>query len=418
MNPLSLAELLVLLLLSAGFSSVETAFLSTTQARINYLAEKCKSGKILKKLKEKQSEVIIAILLGNNLVNIGATALATEISLEVFQNAGIAFATGIMTFLILTFGEVLPKLFATSYAQRYLLKIAPYLDFWVTISTPVVIFYDTLTDLVKQYLGEVEEPSVTEEELEEMVKIGELEGEVGKHERDIILAALDLEEFTAEDIMINRDEIFAMEENESVKELLDKMENKKLYHTRIPIYKNSIDHITGIINLKEIIKKTKDRNWKKKKLKDIAYEPFFVSIYTPVIAVLNKMKESKNLMALVVDEQGIVVGLLTIEDILEVLVGDIYDEMEKVKKKAIRTKDGYIFDASILSEDFEDITGIKLGDVSTLAEFLLKKFKGLPEEGQKIKYKGFVFEVTKKDSQRIRKVRLYREKNGKTKKKP
>ncbi len=404
---MSFYYLLALIILSAIFSSSESSLISITKGRANALAKK-RWGWIIKKLKDEQDKAVISILLGNNLVNIGATALATEIGLQLFKDFSIALVTGIMTLVILTFGEVIPKIIATAYAEKYLLLVGPFLYIWYLISTPFVVLYHSLTSFIKSFLGK-EEPLVTEDELEEMIKIGAKEGEIEKSERDIILSAIELSDTTAEEVMIPKDKVFAVDENTTIEDLLKKMNKGGKYFTRIPIYKESIDKITGILHIKELTKVVGKKGWKKKKVKEIVHKPLFVSEYTPLTSILDKMKKEKLLISVVLDERGLVSGILTLEDILEELVGEIYDEFDRVKRHIWKTKDNaFIVDGSLSIYELCEKTGICINDESvvSIAEYVLKHVKDVPKEGMQFSDGNYFFEVKRVVDNKVERVKI------------
>ena len=386
--------LILLIVLSAIFSSSESALLSLSVARAKFLAEN-KNKKILEKLKNKQDQVIIAILLGNNLVNIGATALATQVALSFSSNYGVALVTGVMTFVILTFGEIFPKVIATKYAEKYLSVIGWPLYYWFVISYPVVWLYYYAITTFRNILKIKKTPTITEGELSEMILIGVKEGELEEEEKDYLLGVLKLTDKVAEDVMVPRDKIFAVEDTMLVGDLIEILRKRKQLYSRIPVYHKSLDNIKGIFNVRDIIKILNHKNWKKMRVGKLVYSPLFVSQYTPLDDIIEKMKHEKQLLAIVLDDRAMVVGLISLEDILEEIVGEVYDEFDKIERKVWKTSDhGFIVKGDVNSDDLYEMVGIKLPDkVSSLSEFMVMNIKDIPKPGDSFEYNGYKFKV-------------------------
>ncbi len=389
---ISLGTLLFFLLGSAFFSSSETAIMSISLARARVLAkEKGNKGRLVLELKEKLDDTLIAILLGNNLANIGATAIATGIFLELLSSMGIAFATAVMTIIILTFGEIFPKLYASSKSEDYLLAVIMLLYDWVWLSTPFVTIYKEMSDWMKKQLAITSSPRVTEDEIEEMVKLGVVEGEVAPNEKEIILRALDFADTTARAVMVPISEVFAVEENTTLEELLEQMKVNKVTHTRIPIFRKKREHIVGVVNIKEMLRfiSIKD-GWKEKRVKALMRSPLFVFCSDALPKVLTEMKRQKQFLAICLREKKVVKGVIAIKDILEDLVGEMYDELDEVAKdyKAIG-KDKYLFRQSLSLEYVGKILHIKFSghEEKSIGEFIEEKSKGK----NRLVYKGFVF---------------------------
>ncbi|MCD6226876.1 HlyC/CorC family transporter [Candidatus Micrarchaeota archaeon] len=406
----SLVLLIILIIFSAVFSSSESALLSLTLARAKTIAE-IKNNRILEKLKTKQDEIIIAILLGNNLVNIGATALATQIALAFSSNYGVAIVTGVMTFIILTFGEIFPKIIATKYKEKYLLLIGGPLYFWYLLVFPVVYVYNAFITILRNAFGVKRSPTITEGELEEMIRIGVSEGEIDEEEKEYLLGVLELTGKTAEDVMIPRDKIFAVEDDITVNDLITIMRKKKQSHSRIPVYHEKFDNIKGIVNIRDLINILHHKNWKTEKVKNIMHKPLFVSEYTPLDDIIEKMRAEKQLLTIVLDDRATVVGLVSLEDILEEIVGEVYDEFDRIERKVWKTSNGYIIRGDLNSDDLYDKTEIKLpDDVSTVSEFVVMNIKDIPEVGDTFEYDGYTFEVKKVKKNKVVTIKVEKKK--------
>ncbi|MCC7570275.1 hemolysin family protein [Candidatus Micrarchaeota archaeon] len=405
---LSFALLIIFIFLSAFFSSSESALLSTSKAKIISLVDTKKPNILLKKLKEKQDEVIISILIGNNLVNIGATAIATQIALEFSKDFGVAIVTGVMTLTILTVGEIIPKIFATSYKDKYLISIAGTLYLWYKMVWPIVFVYKIMIDFFREHLNVKSSPTITEDELEEMIKIGVMEGQIQKEEHDYLIGAMELNDKTAENVMVPRNKMFAINQLKTVSDLLQLMKKEKRSYSRIPIFNKNPDKITGIINVRDILNIIHTKNWEKRKLKKLARKPLFVSKYTPLNDVIEKMKNEKQLLSLVIDENASVIGLISLEDILEEVIGEVYDEFDTVERKIWRTKDkAYIVAGDLAVSDLNDQTHIKLpDDVLNVAEFVMFKLRDIPKKGDTFIFKNYKFEIKKVKKNKVLTVKI------------
>ncbi|MCZ7356219.1 MAG: hemolysin family protein [Candidatus Methanoperedens sp.] len=319
----------VLIVLSAFFSLSETALLSVNKIRIRHLAETGnKNAKVLVKLLENPELFLAAILIGNNIVNISAAVLATDAALRTFGGSGIAIATGVMTLFILVFGEVFPKTLASRNSEYIAMHVANPIVAIINILRPVVWFITTIVNSMILLLGgreRVRHPFVTEELIEMMLKVGEKEGTIAKHEREIISKVFDFTDEKAHGVMTPRDKIVSIEESETLEAALAEINQSG--HSRLPVYKKNFDNIVGMIYAKDLLK-FRDIDLARLKVYQILRPLLVVKAGKEISLILKELQQKKMNISVVVDNDMKVIGLVSIEDILEELVGEIFDEYD------------------------------------------------------------------------------------------
>ncbi len=329
--------LIILLILSAFFSSSETALVSMSRLRVRHLVKQRKPGaKILKKLKDDPKRLLITILIGNNLVNVSASAMATLIAMDIFENNAVSYAIGIITFLILVLGEITPKTFATYHNKRFSLLVARPIWFLSIVFYPLVVVFDGITQFLMKIFGweKKKKPVVTEAEIRSIVELGEDVGAIKKTEEALIKNVFRFDDVKVGDIMIPREKIFSLDAEKKLKDVIPIILKKR--YTRIPVYREYPENIMGVISKSDILscyanKKTDIH------LRKIMKRVFYI-LDKRKIDFLLKQFLSKNIhLAVVMDENQNLRGIVTLEDVLEELVGEITDEKEiehlKIKKK-------------------------------------------------------------------------------------
>jgi Mg2+/Co2+ transporter CorB len=329
--------LIVLLFLSAFFSGSETALVSISRLRVRHLVKHRKPGaKELKKLKEDPKRLLITILIGNNLVNVSASALATLIAMDIFKSNAVSYAIGIMTFLILVFGEITPKSFATYHNRKIALLVAKPILFLSVILYPLVIFFDGIALFFMKIFGwgRKKKPVVTEAEIKSIVELGEDVGAIKKAEEVLIKNVFRFDDVEVEDIMTPKEKIFSLDAEKKLREVMPLILRK--HYTRIPVYRDYPENIMGVISKNDILRCYANRKTDVP-LRKIMKHIFYI-LDKRTIDVLLKQFLSKNIhLAVVMDENHVLRGIVTLEDVLEELVGEITDEKEiehlKIKKK-------------------------------------------------------------------------------------
>lgn len=319
----------VLVVFSAFFSGSEAALLSVNKIRIRHLADSGnKNAAILVKLLENPEQFLTAILIGNNIVNITASVLAADAALRFFASGGLAIATGIMTLFILVFGEVFPKTLGSRHPESTAMQIAKPIQFTIYILTPVVKILTGFVNFLLKLLGgkdRVKHPFVTEELIKMMVKVGEKEGTIEKHERELIHRVFDFTNGKAHGVMTPREKIACIEESEMLDTALGLINSSG--HSRIPVYSGEFDNIVGMIYAKDFLK-FKDYELGRIKVFQILRPLLVVRAGQDISSILKELQQKKMNISIVVDNNMRVIGLVSIEDILEELVGEIFDEYD------------------------------------------------------------------------------------------
>ena len=318
--------LIILLLLSGIFSGLETAFSTITHIQIKKLSKKDSTAKIIDKLKDNPKDLITTILICNNLINIGASAFTTYVVIKFFGSTSIGISTGILTFLILVFGEVTPKKLALDYNEKVCLYTARPLLFLVYALWPIRFIINKMSSIILVFFGErKEKPKMTEEDIIHAIEIGEEIGELESQEKTMINRIFKFNDLEVKDIMCPIKKVFSINQKEKVQDKI-KLIMKKGY-SRIPIYGKNKKDIVGILFIKDILKFKE-----KEKISSIMKKPFFVLETKKIDDMLAEFKKRKTHLAIVRNKKEKVLGIVSIEDVLEKLVGKIYDETDKLPK--------------------------------------------------------------------------------------
>ena len=402
-------ELIILLALSGFFSSAETSMISVSKIRLRTLEEEGnKKATLALKILDNQSKMLSAILIGNNLVNTSAASIASLIAYS-FGGAAISIATFIITFLILVFGEITPKTWATINADALAIAYAPIISLLMKILTPVIWFVNLFSLAILKILG-IKDPdknqTMTENELRTIVDVSHEEGVIEEDEKDMINKVFDLGDAKAKDVMVPRVHVVMAEINSTYKDLLAIFREEKF--TRIPIYKEKIDNIVGVVNMKDLLMYDDLSHFD---LQKVLRKPKFTYENKKVSELLIEMKQSTFNLAIVMDEYGEFSGIITLEDIIEEIVGDVQDEYdgheeENIVKLNNQTYDvkGYLslhdlndyLDLDLDSEDFDSIGGLVIDALGRLPQ--TNDETTLPN--------GIRIKVLKVEKNRIESVRL------------
>jgi CBS domain containing-hemolysin-like protein len=320
------AALLVLLVFSAVFSGSETALVALSMARVEALVGEGRRGAVaLYELKKDPSAMLTTILIGNNLVNIAASALATVIATREFGSAGPGIAVGVLTFVILVFGEITPKSLATRYPERISLAIAIPLLTFMRLIYPLVWFFGHFTTRVHRLIGGTQDPTITESELIGMLVHGVAEGAIEHQERAIIERVFAFNDLKVRDVMTPKGRIFALDAAMTVAEALPRVAQER--YSRIPLYEGQTDNLVKVLYLRDLLKASA-RGEAQERLGNIGHEPLFVSQFQAIDDLFAMFRRRSRVFSIVVDEYGEVRGIATLEDLLEELVGEIYDESD------------------------------------------------------------------------------------------
>ena len=403
---IEIVSLVALLFLSALFSSAETAFTHIDLLKVKYLVSTGnKRAKTLEKLKNDPERTLTTILIGNNLVNISASSIATSLAIDFFGSKGIGVAVGVMTFLILVFGEITPKSYAIRKAESLALFVAPLFDFLSKIFYPINIAFNGISNL---FLGKnvKNTPTFTEDEIKTLIDVGEEEGMIAEDEKEMITSIFEFGDTRIKEVMIPRVDIVCAEAEETLKEVLNKA--IKAGCSRLPVYKDTVDNIVGILYVKDLLKYLKDGNFNVSADK-IKREAYFIPETKRADDLLREMQKKRVHMAIVISEYGGVMGLVTLEDLLEEIVGEIFDEYDVAEDEIARIDENtVIVDARLAIDELNEKMSLKLPNESfdTLAGFMMEYLDKVPEEGEEVEYENDKFIIEKMDEKKISKVRI------------
>ena len=324
--------IIMLIVLSALFSSCETAFSSVNKIRLkNYAAKGDKRAEKALKIANKFEDALTAILIGNNIVNILSTSISTVLFTQILGPGGVGAATVVMTVLVLVFGEITPKSFAKNHAEQCALMFAEPLSAFMIVLKPVVMVFKVIQKLFKP---KTEQPSVTEDELKYIIDEIEEQGVLEEQESDLVRSALEFDEITVDEILIPRVNVIAIEKNTPFNEIKEKFLTDM--YSRLPVYEKNIDNIIGVITNKSFFRLM---NENKENISDIIQEIIHISDLKLISEALKEMQKSKMHMAVVMDQYGGTKGIITLEDIIEELVGEIYDENDEIIAHFVKTGD-------------------------------------------------------------------------------
>ena len=400
--------LIVFLALSAFFSGVETALFSLSRLRVKHLLEKKRRGaKTVDQIKSNPHRLLITILIGNNVVNIAAAALATTVAIEIFESNVVGITTGIMTLLILVFGEITPKTLATTYNEQIALIVAAPLKLLMIVLYPIVRIFELFMHGIIKVIGKKEKPVVTEEEIETFVKVGEEVGQIKKEEKEMIHKIFKFDDMAVERVMTPKKDMVCVEEDSILNNVVNTV--IKSGYSRLPTYRKNTENITGFVHVKDILKAIKENkgNMRVKELiRPIVYIPDIKTLDT----LLKQFKTRRQHIAIVVDEHGAIRGLVTIEDILEEIVGEIVDETEKIKPfiTKIKPKKYLVLgktDIELMNKRLKlNIKETK--DFDTLSGYILHKLGRIPTKNAKVRLKKCTITVKKVIDNRIEEVEI------------
>ncbi len=417
---LTAGAILILLLLSAFFSGSETALTAASRGKLRAQADRGSRGaQRALMITEDNERLIGSVLLGNNLVNILATSLATALFTRVFGELGVALATLVMTLLVLIFAEVLPKTYAITNAEVAASRVAPIIRFVILLFAPVVSAVRAFVRVILRVFGVRADPDsqilAVREEIMGALSIGHSEGTVEKEDRDRILGALDLADRMVEEIMLHRSQIEMLDANLPASEIVARCLESA--HTRLPLYRDEAENIVGVIHAKDLLRAIYARREVAGKedltefdVLDVAMEPYFIPETTTLDEQMRQFLVRRTHFALVVDEYGALRGLITLEDILEEIVGEITDEFDREEDALIRrTETGdWLVDGGMTIRDLNRETDWNLPDdeANTVAGLVIYEAQMIPTAGQVFSFHGFRFEVVARKDNRITRLRI------------
>ena len=378
--------LVILLLLSGFFSSAETSLVAVSKIRMRTLSEEGNAqAKMVLDIYDNQAKMLSAILIGNNLVNTFAASITATIAYN-FGGTAVSIATFLITLLILIFGEITPKTLAADHAEKMALTYAPIVKALMFVLTPVIFLINLFSKSILKILGvnkNSSNPSMTESELRTIVDVSHEEGVIEEDEKDMINNVFDLGDAKAKEVMVPRVRVIMADIDSSYEDLIDIFREEQF--TRIPIYKDSIDNIVGLVNMKDLLLY---RNFEHFKIEDILRKPYFTYENKPVSELLLEMKNATFNLAIVMDEYGEMAGIITLEDIIEEIVGDVHDEYDVHEENNILKIDDKTYEVKgfISLHDLNDALDLDLDseDFDSIGGFVIDKLGRLPEVNDEI----------------------------------
>ncbi|MDR3593380.1 hemolysin family protein [Clostridium sp.] len=404
-----LISLILLIALSSFFSMSETALMSFSRIRLRHMVEeKVPKAKLVQKLTEDPNRLLGTILIGNCVANIAASALATVLATNIFGDSGVGIATGIITVLVLIFAEITPKSIAKQKSEAVSLMVARPIELVVIIFKPLVYIFTAISSIfIRIFGGNPDEAKsfITEEELKTMVGVSEEEGVLENVEKEMIFNVIDFADLQVKDAMVQRVDIVSVDEESNYDEVMDVIKSEQF--SRIPVYKETIDNIIGILNVKDfamVENLREDFNISK-----YMREPLYTFEFKKILELFKEMKKTRNHMAVVLDEYGGTVGLITIEDLVEEIVGDIEDEYDEEDQSIEVIRDNeYVVDGSLRLHEISDLVGINMDseEFDSVGGLMIGDLGRMPEEQEEVTVNNVKFIAEEIDKNRIKKVRM------------
>lgn len=413
-----LIVLVVLLALSAFFSSAETALTTSNINKLKAIADeggrRSRAAARVIKMRENSSKLLSAVLIGNNIVNMSASALMTVLCTRVLGSAYVGVATGVLTMLVLIFGEITPKSVASLYNVKLAMLVSYPIYILMIILTPVIWLLDKVCGGLFKLVGidpNANPNQMTESELRKVVDVSEEEGVIEESESKMISNVVDFGDAVSKDIMIPRADMVCADVNISYEDLIELIKSEN--YSRIPIYSESKDHIIGILHVKDLIVERELKGGVDISVRELMREPVFVYEYQRTAEIFSDMKTSSVTMCIVLDEYGITAGLITMEDLIEEIVGDIRDEYDEQEDDLIvqQPNGSYSVDASVKLDDLNDAidTSLESDNYDSLGGLMIELLDRLPEEGEAVRTGDVLLTVTKVDGNRIVRVNVKQE---------
>lgn len=409
-DAIQLLTLVILLGLSAFFSSAETALTTVNRIRIRNLAEAGDSRAItLTKVIDDQSKMLSAILIGNNIVNLSASSLTTTLALRLWDNKMVGVATGVLTLLILVFGEITPKTLATLSAETLSLRCAKIIYVLMVALTPVIFVVNRLSLgflLLLHIDPNKKREAITEDELRTIVEVSHEEGVIESEEKKMINNVFDFGDSLAKDIMVPRIDMVFVNVEASYDELIEIFREEK--YTRIPVYEETTDNVIGIINMKDFILLDDHENFS---IRNYLRQPLYTYEFKKTAELMIEMRQTFNNIVIVLDEYGATAGLITLEDMLEEIVGEIRDEYDEDEEDSLVEVEPlqYLVEGSMKLDDLNDSLGLELEseDYDSIGGLVIGLLDHLPDEGEEVTHKGVRLIVETVDKNRIDRIRMF-----------
>ncbi|MEM2124261.1 MAG: hemolysin family protein [Methanolinea sp.] len=409
---------IICLVLSAFFSASEVALISISRAKVRTLVNERRPGaEMLSRLKEDPHKFLVTILIGNNIVNVAAASIATALTISLFGNIGVGIATGVVVILLLVFGEIGPKMYATHNAEKLSLAVARPIYVLSIVLSPL-IWLVSKVNLRGTSAAGIAEPAVTEEEIKEWIEVGKEEGAIEQEDREMLFTVLEFGDTTAREIMTPRVDVATIDDERSIEEALQLFNETGF--SRLPVYHENMDNIVGILNIKDVFASMVTGK-KNVGIKDLMYDPFFVPESKKIDDLLRELQLRKVQMAIVLDEYGSFAGIVTVEDILEEIVGDILDEFDREEPSIQKVGEGiYLVDAKVWVEEINDELDLSLPvseSYESIGGLVIDRLGRIPHPGESVYIKEChtTLVVTQMLGRRIVKVKVIQHPPGEEK---
>jgi len=414
-DPLSFLLIIICLILVAILSSSEVAFIAVSRIKLRSLIEKGNvDAKIVQRIRDEHDRLFSVVILSGNLFTILATSLGTAFALYIFgEEVGIIVATIVMTYLTVVFGELAPKTFAAGHAEGIALRMARPMQLYMRLISPVVwIFRESSNFIIRLFGGEIKPTPqfLTEEELKAMIAIGEEEGAIEKEEKEMLHNVFEFGDKKVSEVMVPRTEIVAIPEDAVVVDVLRLVAEKG--YSRYPVIKDNVDNIIGVLYVKSIVKRmAQEEVTPQTPIKGFIKEAYYIPESKMVTALLDDMQKNKFQIAIVVDEHGGTAGLITLEDIMEEIVGGLQDEFEAIeaeKEVEIIDESTFVVSGSTEIDEVNELIGVRLEseEFHTIGGFLFGLFGHLPKVGEQLRYQGLRFLILEMNGRRIEKIKI------------
>lgn len=398
----------------AILSSSESSFIAVNKIRIRSLLEKGDSrAKTVQKILDEHDKLFSAVILSGSLFTVLATSLGTALALRYFGEDGIIIATIVMTFLIVVFGELAPKTFAVTHSEKVSLSLAKPIAFYIKLISPLVWIFKVSSNFIIKMLGGKEmpvSPLVTEEEIKTMISIGEKEGTLEEEEKDMLHKVFEFGDKVVTEAMVPRTEIVSILEESTIEDALNLVSEEG--YSRYPVIKENIDNVTGILYVKDIlIKMAEGKIQKDLPITELVREAYYIPENKMVTELLDEMQKNKFQIAIVMDEYGGTAGLITLEDIIEEIVGglqDEFEEMEAEKEVEIIDERTFIVSGTTGLDEVNELAGVELVSVDfhTIGGFVFGLFRRLPRVGEQVRYHNLRFLILEMEDKKISKVKI------------
>ena len=416
-SPLSFLIIIVCIIFIALLSSSEVAFISLSRIRLRNLIEKGDNrAKIAQKIRNEHDKLFSAVILSGNLFTVLATSIGTAVSISLLgKDVGVVVATVVMTVLTVIFGELAPKTFAVSHAERISLVIARQMEVFIRITSPIVMVFNRISNALIRFTGGEGRPVpqlMTEEEMKAMIKIGEEEGAIEKEEKEMLHNVFAFGDKKVTEAMVPRTELVTIDENAVVADAVSLISEEG--YSRYPVTRESVDNIIGLLYIKDIIRKMATEEVPSDTpIKKFIRDAYYIPESKMVSAILDDMQKNKFQIAIIVDEHGGTTGLMTLEDIMEEIVGGLQDEFEAIeaeKEVEIVDERTFVVSGNTGIDEINELVGVHLEseEYHTIGGFIFGLFGHLPKVGEQLRYQNLRFLIIEMDGKKIEKMKITR----------